>query len=359
MVPFDGKPGCKEGNNASVGESVLRSPPGSPSLNGKSSGSGSSGSPTFSWRKLRREQGDLDYDGGDTGSGSMSPRLWRPGSSFYSSEMSERAQEIALGRQEMLKLCEGMPESTYELSLKDLVEHKAALDQDSHNYVKDKSVPKKSRNGSEESRKKDENQRRVLLNIFVPGRLSVFPHSSPSPLRTVEQSHETPRKDLSREAKARKGAAASARALLSLLRHVRASKNSARASSSDSSSHGRTHSQSGKDEPSDPVGFSGSPHEGRSGSSNRCSLCSGYTLFLKTKCQVCGKVYCSICEKVATVMTTDGPRCQEKCANRFKLDSDSEQSLKSCWPGLRGSIVSHRRKSSTSFDKETPRRLSP
>ena len=61
-----------------------------------------------------------------------SPELCHHGSSSYPIStdttcsypypMSARAEDIAKGRQELMKMFEGMPESAYELSLSDLVE---------------------------------------------------------------------------------------------------------------------------------------------------------------------------------------------------------------------------------------------
>ena len=61
-----------------------------------------------------------------------SPPLWCPGSSYYpiSTDMAcsypypmlARVEDIAKGRQELMKMFEGMPKSAYELSSSDLVE---------------------------------------------------------------------------------------------------------------------------------------------------------------------------------------------------------------------------------------------
>ncbi|GLJ30986.1 hypothetical protein SUGI_0618980 [Cryptomeria japonica] len=59
---------------------------------------------------------------------SGTPHLWHPGSTSYPMSlphmypMSTRAKEIAKGRQELIKMFEGMLESSYELSLGDLVD---------------------------------------------------------------------------------------------------------------------------------------------------------------------------------------------------------------------------------------------
>ena len=75
-----------------------------------------------------------------------SPSLWRPRSSSYPIStntacsypypMSAKVEDIAKGRQELMKMFEGMPESTYELSLSDLVEQRAARKKRSNEDVK-------------------------------------------------------------------------------------------------------------------------------------------------------------------------------------------------------------------------------
>ncbi|KAL6658257.1 hypothetical protein ACP70R_003843 [Stipagrostis hirtigluma subsp. patula] len=71
------------------------------------------------WLQASR-QGSPDYGSSD-GSGTPSPELWaaRPASAGSS---PSRAQAIAGYRREMLDLVRGLPESSYELSLRDIVE---------------------------------------------------------------------------------------------------------------------------------------------------------------------------------------------------------------------------------------------
>ncbi|XP_047942678.1 uncharacterized protein LOC125189443 [Salvia hispanica] len=59
-------------------------------------------------------------------SGAISPPLWRNRSSSPSLPLlspDSRAQAIARGRSELMEMVRHMPESSYELSLKDIVEH--------------------------------------------------------------------------------------------------------------------------------------------------------------------------------------------------------------------------------------------
>ncbi|RLM58271.1 serine/threonine-protein kinase WNK4-like [Panicum miliaceum] len=82
------------------------------------------------WLQASR-QASPDYSSGG-GSGTPSPQLWayqpdlhRPYPASAGSSPS-RAQAIAGYRREMLDLVRGLPESAYELSLRDIVEHPAS-----------------------------------------------------------------------------------------------------------------------------------------------------------------------------------------------------------------------------------------
>ncbi|GAA0169467.1 hypothetical protein LIER_23950 [Lithospermum erythrorhizon] len=58
--------------------------------------------------------------------GSSSPTLWKStprNIELHSHQPSSRAQAIAKGQREMMEIVNNMPESSYELSLKDIVEH--------------------------------------------------------------------------------------------------------------------------------------------------------------------------------------------------------------------------------------------
>ncbi|TXG53070.1 hypothetical protein EZV62_022239 [Acer yangbiense] len=91
-----------------------------------------------SWKSLGAQIGvaerKLAVDGGGGGddSGVCSPPLWRtsPNSSpqhrknhYRSLSPSSRTQAIARGQRELMEMVGRMPESCYELSMKDLVEH--------------------------------------------------------------------------------------------------------------------------------------------------------------------------------------------------------------------------------------------
>lgn len=72
----------------------------------------------------------MEYEDEFGGGGvSSSPPLWQPQNNNYRHLLSQnsRAQAIARGRSELMEMVKSMPESCYELSLKDLVEHPTRL----------------------------------------------------------------------------------------------------------------------------------------------------------------------------------------------------------------------------------------
>ena len=124
-----------------------------------------------------------------------SPPLRHPGSNSYPIStytarsypypMSARAENIAKGRQELMKMFEGIPESAYELSLSDLVEQNAAMQKRSNEEVQiEKHKVEERISGKQDKRKtsgsyingssksKGENTKLFLLNIFIPRSLT-------------------------------------------------------------------------------------------------------------------------------------------------------------------------------------------
>lgn len=93
--------------------------------------------------------------------------LWFPGKSIY--PVTERAQEIAKRREELIGLLRGLPESEYELSLTDLVEKRS---------VPEDSVPEDKKRVVEEPKNRKPKKRSgssigsrnggVMLKVFVP-----------------------------------------------------------------------------------------------------------------------------------------------------------------------------------------------
>lgn len=341
-------------SNENTGIVFPKSPPRSnQNQNQTTDGSNSPPSVIFSWSRMRRAQ-DGDADDDDDDSGPVSPPLWRPGSSTYVPNssyhhpMTLRAQEIARGRQELMKLYEGMPESAYELSLKDLVDQKAAMEQMNSDGSRarketDNSL-KKKRASREHTRRKGNYPKSFLLNMFVPSSLTVRSHP-PNTSRVVRQNSDQSRK-VSAQAVAKKEHPILY--LLSLLR-IRPSKKS-EVSPSNSFSKVSPRPYFGKDgQPDKP--FMDSPNGSKPNSSNRCAMCSVYTVYLKIQCEACDKIYCSSCIKSAIANTPEGPRCRATCAFRSNSDRESEPKMHSCWPILSTKKVKPGRKINYSLNE--------
>lgn len=280
-----------------------------------------------------------------------SPPLWRPGSSSYPMSthttyaypypMSARAEDIAKGRQELMKMVEGMPESAYELSLSDLVEQKAAMQKRANEEVdtetqkaEERSSGKQDRrktsgsyiNGS--SKSKGENTKPFLLNIFIPKSLTHRPHSTsrsiPTSCCSQVKSHDS-----------EKGSGNTYPC--TNLYKIKAS-------------YSPTGSSIGFSKVS-PKPFSakdGQPFQALPASVihtrynfgfwklslSRCSLCCGYIFFSKTVCQACGKAYCKNCTKVHIEDTAEGQKCRDNCSGQPHIDRCYRVQSKRCLPFL-------------------------
>ncbi|KAM6556224.1 hypothetical protein CsatB_003243 [Cannabis sativa] len=95
---------------------------------------------------------------GDHDSGVISPRLWSPPRSpnhqrahYRSLSPASRTQAIVRGQKEMMEMVQNMPESCYELSLRDLVEQPIVAEA-RRNEDKDANI---SRNDSQKKRNSD------------------------------------------------------------------------------------------------------------------------------------------------------------------------------------------------------------
>lgn len=287
----------------------------------------------------------LSHTDGDSGSGSfplsdvdswsVSSHLSHPGSSSYVSNSSYHhsmsLQEIEGEGQELMKLYEGMPESPHELSFKHLVDHNAAVEQvhsdDSPTSKEtDNSLEKQSASGGHIKRKGD-NPKDSLLNKFAPRCLLVRSNSR-SASRIVRQ-----KKNQSSGISAKKAVRKERPPirLLSLLR-IRPFKTPEISPSSKASQVSPRPYLGSEGQPDLP--FMGSPNGPKSNSSNQCVMCSAYTVFFKTQCQACKKVYCSNCVKSATVNTRKGLRCQATCAFGSNSDRNLESKTSNCCLGL-------------------------
>lgn len=107
-----------------------------------------------------------------------SPPLWAsksnvnsnllPHNHYYSSPSpTSRLQAIQDGRKELLEMVKGMPESSYELSLQDIVD-----DGTKRKEVKQDTKKKSERNNKRHSRSRSMNDEVFLLKMFLPSCLS-------------------------------------------------------------------------------------------------------------------------------------------------------------------------------------------
>ncbi|KAJ7287890.1 hypothetical protein O6H91_14G040700 [Diphasiastrum complanatum] len=67
-------------------------------------------------------------------------------------------------------------------------------------------------------------------------------------------------------------------------------------------------------------------------SNNQCSVCSSYTSFFKSRCQVCGRLYCSNCMQEAVINMPDGTRCRGFCAQHPSKRYGKKSAQSACWP---------------------------
>lgn len=118
-----------------------------------------------------REKGITEINYEDSG-GPESPRLWKnspsPSRPLLRSENS-RAEAIVRGQWELMEMVKKMPDDSYELSLKDMVEHQRSIESAvGSSSVHQRAVAKRD----EQSRKIDRNlsfeNKGMLLNMVFP-----------------------------------------------------------------------------------------------------------------------------------------------------------------------------------------------
>lgn len=300
MLSVEERPEAAEEKTQSNGEEEIRSPK-SPV---RSEGSGSPTSLIFSWRRMKAEEKEKGEYDDDDDEDLTSPPLWKPG--FVSKPyypMSLRAQEIARGRQELMKLYDGMPESAYELSLKDLVDQKSATEklqqeQGSSNNDPDetqnpnkglnvKSNSHKKKKASSNVRKKNSYPTSFLLNIFVPSSFTTRPGAPSSRPLSPKRPHLV-RKNSDQSSKSSSNPVVKEMPrkynLWSLFR-IRPSKGSD-VSHSNSFSKVSPRPYSGKDCHSGVAVVDKSMDPNLNNNYSRCFMCSGHAVYFKTNCQV-------------------------------------------------------------------------
>ncbi|KAH7283317.1 hypothetical protein KP509_34G000800 [Ceratopteris richardii] len=68
--------------------------------------------------------------------------------------------------------------------------------------------------------------------------------------------------------------------------------------------------------------------------SNQCSSCSSYTVFFKCRCQICGRFYCSMCAQQYMNELPTGFQCKAPCKHSLFRKRFSRKIAKGCWPFL-------------------------
>ncbi|GLJ52093.1 hypothetical protein SUGI_1107940 [Cryptomeria japonica] len=289
---------------------------------------------------------------------SGSPHLWRPGSTSYPTSlphmypMSARAEEIAKGRQELIKMFEGMPESSYELSLSDLVEQKDAMQNKCNEQANTETEESEERSTEKESKKKTrgshrggstkkigEDSKQFLLNIFVPSSLTSRSHRS------------MPRTSSSKSEDSEKGSGNKHNFtyIANLLKTKTAY--SSMGSSVDFSKLSPKPAN-GKIYQALPASSMEDCHSSRIWKLvklNRCSLCYGHTFLSRTDCQECKRSFCKNCVKVSIECTAEGKKCYNNCKGQFNAVRYSEGQLNRCMPFLALNRAKSERKSKFSL----------
>ncbi|KAL2613755.1 hypothetical protein R1flu_025447 [Riccia fluitans] len=66
--------------------------------------------------------------------------------------------------------------------------------------------------------------------------------------------------------------------------------------------------------------------------SHACCICSSSNLIFKTRCTVCGKLYCSKCAKEEMGNSSEGRKCKKNCVGRPSHPRFTRKSAVGCWP---------------------------
>ncbi|KAF8405827.1 hypothetical protein HHK36_007904 [Tetracentron sinense] len=115
----------------------------------------------------------------EDGSGVSSPPLWKTSPeteassplhhSYPNLSPKSRLQEIARGRQELMEMVHHMPESSYELSLRDIVEQpKVVEERKKWNFESDMENKKKNKKKGQILRSESNDNGTFLLKMFFP-----------------------------------------------------------------------------------------------------------------------------------------------------------------------------------------------
>ncbi|KAI5071638.1 hypothetical protein GOP47_0013889 [Adiantum capillus-veneris] len=212
--------------------------------------------------------------------------LWHPSSSSYSSsprrEQMERTHMDRLRcKQDLQKLYEDMPENLYDLSLKDIVDPCYSISGNLKAIVAEDELKSDVQGcaGCKIRSWKNSSIHKLSFSFSFPG------------LRGKSRRAERP----------------NLYAWKPSLSHTEEKASSA---SNDPHKANRSSSKYLKSSPEVSASSMSKIHP-----SNQCSSCSSFTIFFKSRCLVCGRLYCSICAKEYMDNLPAGFQCKIPCKN--------------------------------------------
>lgn len=232
--------------------------------------------------------------------------LWRPGSSSY--PISKPVLDPVSSKAEMNKFYQSMAESDYDLSLRDLVDPTFSIDGEA--IITSKSSSSRDAVGGDEDsgQKKGEwrrRRRKLYISALFLGSLN----------RLVGSQRE---KVVNGEIALSNGNLQESKQIASPL----------------ATGAGGGFPQLIKPSTLLQPDLNYHPHQKPVGPrihpSNQCSHCSSYTVFFRTQCTVCGKLYCCNCVMGAMDTTPTGSKCKGTCASHPIGRSFVEKARRGC-----------------------------
>eukprot|EP00249_Psilotum_nudum_P013319 c24274_g4_i2 orf=374-1273(+) len=297
------------------------------------------------------------------GSPQGSPKLWRPGCTSYPA--GRQVLDPIASKQELEKLYELMPESSYDLSLKDLVDPSYSINGEftalDHKKVSVKSEESWQRSEYHsmqhcDGKKLKTSSKYSFIHCYsFPGRYTTNLFSDFVPLGDLTGTTDMKPSacnpgSLPPKSSLLNRAAPSFRISRSFLKRSLSifSKAVSLIECSVVSSLPKCYftwaSETNAKRVSDcqQVAFSASQVH----PFNNCSSCSSYTIFFKTHCRVCRKLYCSNCAKDAMEFVPEGRKCKIDCSDKTLAKRhllNSSKCVPSCIAGkVRDSVKSNK-----------------
>lgn len=259
-----------------------------------------------------------------------SPTLWRPGSTSY--PLAREAMDPLQSKQELQKLYEQISENSYDLSLRDLVEPCYSISGNLKAIAKEQQPDLTSEKQKQrQNHGRPRSYWRANLRGSLPRRTLSFSFSFPG-TNVMRMSRDSVTTFPTRTAGRIPG------------RTSLQNEEKPASPPAITSEHGRnpSYKRSASLERSQAKSF---PYAERRGElnqralstskvhpSNQCSSCSSYTIFFKSRCLVCGKLYCSNCAKAAMENMSDGRKCKDTCTVRPSTRRFSIKGKIRCWP---------------------------